>query len=57
MIYDVFDVKLTLEESENGRTRCEKNQVSNENKHSYVAIKLHRMGTCKKNNYKSHYYV
>ena len=26
------------------RTRCEKNQVSNENKHSYVAIKLHRMG-------------
>ena len=47
MIYDVFDVKITLEVSENGQTRCEKNQVLYENKYCYVAIKLHRIGTCK----------
>ena len=47
-IYDVFDVKITLEVIENGRTRCEKNQVSYEKKHCYVAINLHRIaGTCK----------
>ena len=39
-IYDVFDVKITLEVIENGRTRCEKNQVSYEKKHCYVAINL-----------------
>ena len=49
MIYDVFDVKVTLEVSENGRTRCDKNKVSYENKHCYVAIKLHRIGTFKTN--------
>ena len=30
MIYHVFHVKISLEVRENGRTRCEKNQVSYE---------------------------
>ena len=52
MIYDAFGVKITLEVCENWRTCCEKKMF-----HMNVAIKLHRICTCKTKICDNYYYV